>query len=160
MNTVHAAPSSTSSFATVFFDAPVMRTVERIDIPSIRHRTIMAREEVSRRFILTIMLDGGAVVNTGIKVIDCQYISVILELQGVLMSDLILVGTDGRKRSGKARMAKMTTEQRREFGKKAAAARWENRGQADKIYEPEAVGDLPIIGHEVPVAVIVSFIDF
>ena len=72
------------------------------------------------------------------------------------MEDSFDSSANGRERSGKARMAKMTPEERRELGKKAAAARWENRGQADKVYEPEAIGDLPIIGHEVPVAVIVS----
>src|ERR1035441_7337821 len=65
-------------------------------------------------------------------------------------------GATGKERSGKARMAKLSQQQRTELGRKAAAARWEDRGQKDKVYVPEAWGDLPIIGHEVPCAVIVD----
>jgi hypothetical protein len=35
----HAAPSSTSSFDTVFLAMPVMRAVERIELPSTRAAT-------------------------------------------------------------------------------------------------------------------------
>lgn len=73
------------------------------------------------------------------------------------MQDSLESGTSGRKRSGKARMAKMTTEERREFAKRGAAKRWAvRRNSEDEVYEPEAWGDLPIIGHTVPCAVIVN----
>lgn len=66
------------------------------------------------------------------------------------------LGVSGRKRSGEARMSKMTPEERRDLGKRAAAKRWcIQKGQAVELYEPEAWGDLPIIGHTVPCAVIV-----
>ena len=42
------------SFAIVFFDAPVIRTVARIEQPSTRHRTIAARLSVSSLFILVL----------------------------------------------------------------------------------------------------------
>lgn len=72
------------------------------------------------------------------------------------MQDELELGTSGRRRSGKARMSKMTTEQRREFGKRGAAKRWAiQKNRTDEIHEPEASGDLPIIGHSVPCAVIV-----
>src|SRR4051794_22941674 len=71
MNFVQAAPSSTRSFAIVFFDAPVSRTVERIDIPSTKHLTIWVRLTVSRRFILTIMLEQPPIV----KVNDRYYLT-------------------------------------------------------------------------------------
>lgn len=67
------------------------------------------------------------------------------------MSDRNDGGTSGKTRSGKARMAKLTPEQRIELGKKAAEKRWSN-----KVFEPEAWGDLPIVGHTIPCAVIVN----
>jgi len=64
-------------------------------------------------------------------------------------------GATGKKRSGEARMSKMTPAERTELGKRAAAKRWEiQKGNPAEIYEPEAYGDLPIIGHIVPCAVI------
>lgn len=60
----------------------------------------------------------------------------------------------GKKRSGEARMAKLTPAQRNKLGKIGAEARWAAiRGK--NIYEPEAVGDLPIAGQTIPCAVIV-----
>jgi hypothetical protein len=64
-------------------------------------------------------------------------------------------GTSGRERSGKARMSKLTPEERTELAKKAAAKRWEVARQTTEVYEPEAWGDLPIVGHTIPCAVIV-----
>lgn len=65
------------------------------------------------------------------------------------------LGTSGRKRSGEARMSMLTTSERRELGKRAAAKRWEvQKGQVITPYEADAWGDLPIIGHVVPCAVI------
>lgn len=63
-------------------------------------------------------------------------------------------GADGRKRSGKARMAKLSPLERREMGKRAAAKRWGTQKAHGSVYEPEAWGDLPIIGHVVPCAVV------
>jgi hypothetical protein len=100
------------------------------------------------------MLDIGVVVNTGIILFDCQYFTDILADMDGNLQDKPENGATGKERSGKARMAKLSPKQRQELGKKAAAARWEKRGQKDKVYEPEAWGDLPIIGHEVPCAVI------
>lgn len=74
-------------------------------------------------------------------------------MEGNKMKD-VQKGADGRERSGKARMAGMTSEQRRELGKKGAAKRWAIGSQDQTIYEPEACGDLPIIGHNVPCAVL------
>ncbi len=72
------------------------------------------------------------------------------------MQNELELGTNGRRRSGKARMSKMTTEQRSELGKRGAAKRWAiQKNRTDEIHEPEAWGDLPIIGHAVPCAVIV-----
>ncbi len=71
------------------------------------------------------------------------------------MQGELAIGTNGRKRSGAARMSKMTPEERSEFGKQAAAKRWAiQNNRKDEIHEPEAWGDLPIIGHTVPCAVI------
>src|SRR5437868_6093498 len=60
-------------------------------------------------------------------------------------------GTSGRKRSGTARMALMTPEQRKDLATRAALKRW-----SEQVFEPEAWGDLPIVGHTIPCAVIVS----
>jgi len=69
--------------------------------------------------------------------------------------DNIKEGADGRERSGRARMSKLTIEQRRELGKQAAAKRWSVPQKAVMgPYTPDAWGDLPIIGHIVPCAVI------
>ena len=65
------------------------------------------------------------------------------------------LGTSGRKRSGEARMAKLTLSQRQELGKKAAAKRWEvQKDQVITPYDADAWGNLEIIGHTVPCAVI------
>ena len=60
---------------TVFFAAPVMRTVARMLLPSTRQPMIAARFSVLSRFILTIMretpdgiLSGGGEVATGDRV--------------------------------------------------------------------------------------------
>ncbi len=55
---MQAAPSSTSSFRTVCFAAPVMRTVELIEQPSIKHRITWARRTVFILFINTVCLLG------------------------------------------------------------------------------------------------------
>lgn len=60
----------------------------------------------------------------------------------------------GRSRSGAARMAKLTPAERTSLAKKAAAERWAGH-QGGEVYEPEAIGDLPIVGHIIPCAVIV-----
>lgn len=71
------------------------------------------------------------------------------------MQDELNLGASGRRRSGKARMSKMSNEERRELGKRGAAKRWAiQKNRTDRVYEPEAWGDLPIIGHTVPCAVI------
>lgn len=60
----------------------------------------------------------------------------------------------GKKRSGEARMAKLTPAERKQLAQNAAEVRWASiRG--NPVYEPEAVGDLPIIGQIIPCAVIV-----
>jgi hypothetical protein len=65
-------------------------------------------------------------------------------------------GNSGRTRSGKARMSKLSPEERKEMAKAAAANRWSvARDQNATVYEPEAWGDLPIVGHSVPAAVLV-----
>ncbi len=63
-------------------------------------------------------------------------------------------GASGKKRSGEARMAKLTPAQRKELAQAAAEERWAAL-RGNPIYEPEAVGDLPIIGQTIPCAVIV-----
>lgn len=63
-------------------------------------------------------------------------------------------GTSGRKRSGEARMAKLTPAQRKTLGRSAAEKRWDVI-RNNEVHEPEAVGDLPIIGQTIPCAVIV-----
>ena len=61
----------------------------------------------------------------------------------------------GRSRSGKARMSKLTPDERKELGKKAASKRWASSGNSEHVYESEAWGDLPIVGHKIPCAVLV-----
>jgi hypothetical protein len=63
-------------------------------------------------------------------------------------------GASGRTRSGEARMAKLTPSQRKTLGRSAAEKRWDVI-KNNTVYEPEAVGDLPIIGQTIPCAVIV-----
>jgi hypothetical protein len=66
------------------------------------------------------------------------------------------LGVRGRVRSGEARMAKLSLEEKKKLGQAAAAKRWGTKsGDIVKPYEPEAWGDLPIVGHIVPCAVIV-----
>ncbi|HEX6700406.1 MAG TPA: hypothetical protein VF101_06700 [Gaiellaceae bacterium] len=48
---------------TVFRDAPVMRHVERIELPSTSAATMRVRCSVERRFILTIMPERSGIVN-------------------------------------------------------------------------------------------------
>jgi hypothetical protein len=63
-------------------------------------------------------------------------------------------GTSGRTRSGEARMAKLTPTQRKTLARSAAEKRWDVI-KNNEVYEPEAVGDLPIAGQTIPCAVIV-----
>lgn len=71
------------------------------------------------------------------------------------MQEELELGTSGRKRSGEARMSKMTPDERRELGRHAASKRWATaKAPAVQPYDPEAWGDLPIIGHTVPCAVV------
>ncbi len=51
-------PMSTKSLVTVFLDVPVMRQVERIELPSTSAAMIARRFSMDRRFILTIMPEG------------------------------------------------------------------------------------------------------
>jgi hypothetical protein len=86
---------------------------------------------------------------------DYQYLCGILAVVGGFMMDEPEASTNGRRRSGKARMAGLTPEQRKELGKQAAAKRWETKDKSRAaIYEADAWGSLPIIGHSVPCAVI------
>jgi hypothetical protein len=70
------------------------------------------------------------------------------------MEDQTNGGANGRRRSGAARMSKLTPAERTSLAKKAAAERWAGY-QGGEIYTPEAIGDLPIVGHTIPCAVIV-----
>ncbi len=47
----------------------------------------------------------------------------------------------------------MSPEDKEDLAKKAASNRW-SAPEGAKVYEPEAWGDLPIVGHQVPCAVI------
>lgn len=67
----------------------------------------------------------------------------------------LLLGANGKVRSGKARMAALSAEERRELARKGAASRWAAIGPNDVVHEAEAWGDLPIVGHSVPCAVLV-----
>src|SRR6266540_1564704 len=60
----HAHPRSASSLSTVFFATPVMRTVERIELPSTRAAITRTRFSVLSLFILTIILERLCIVNT------------------------------------------------------------------------------------------------
>ncbi len=64
-------------------------------------------------------------------------------------------GASGKAKSGRARMARLTADERRELGKMAASKRWSVGGRPSEVYEPEAWGDLGIVGHTIPCAVIV-----
>lgn len=70
------------------------------------------------------------------------------------MGDEEQQGASGKKRSGEARMAKLTPKQRKQLAKNAAEERWAAI-RNNPVHEPEAVGDLPIIGQTIPCAVIV-----
>jgi hypothetical protein len=72
------------------------------------------------------------------------------------MTDNTEDSASGKQRSGKARMSKLTPEQRTELGKKAAQKRWSIVRQSPEIHETEAWGDLPIVGHTIPCAVVVA----
>jgi hypothetical protein len=50
-------------------------------------------------------------------------------------------------------MSALSDQQKEDLGKKAASNRW-NAPEGAVVYEPEAWGDLPIVGHEVPCAVL------
>ena len=63
------------------------------------------------------------------------------------------VGASGRVRSGKARMFELTSDEKKALGKRAASERWKVPEGAI-VHDPEAWGDLPIIGHSVPCAVL------
>ena len=64
-------------------------------------------------------------------------------------------GATGRVRSGAARMAKLTPVERTALATKAARRRWAEIRKGE-IYEPDAMGDLPIVGHTIPCAVIIT----
>src|SRR5580658_6053725 len=68
---------------------------------------------------------------------------------------IMLDGATGRVRSGAARMAKLTPGERTALAKKAAGKRWAEIRKGE-IYEPDAMGDLPIVGHTIPCAVITA----
>jgi hypothetical protein len=57
---------------TVFLAAPVMRTVERIELPSTKAPITCARRSVLRRFILPIMLDGPQTGQGGVAKFFCD----------------------------------------------------------------------------------------
>ena len=62
-------------------------------------------------------------------------------------------GATGRTRSGAARMAKLPPDERTTLARKAARFRWAELRKGD-IYDPDDVGDLPIVGQTIPCAVI------
>lgn len=64
-------------------------------------------------------------------------------------------GATGRVKSGAARMAKLTPVERTALATKAARRRWAEIRKGE-IYEPDAMGDLPIVGHTIPCAVITT----
>lgn len=70
------------------------------------------------------------------------------------MDTSLFGGANGKSRSGRARMASMNVEERREFSKRGTASRWDVDPN-QTVYEPEAWGELPIAGHSVPCAVLV-----
>lgn len=70
------------------------------------------------------------------------------------MDETNQTGASGRTRSGEARMAKLTPTQRKTLARSAAEKRWDVI-KNNEVYEPEAVGDLPIVGQTIPCAVIV-----
>lgn len=61
-------------------------------------------------------------------------------------------GASGKRKSGLARMAKLSPIERSELAGKAAAMRWATSKQT--VHNPIAIGELPIIGHAVPCAVL------
>ncbi|HET7108281.1 MAG TPA: P63C domain-containing protein [Candidatus Acidoferrum sp.] len=63
-------------------------------------------------------------------------------------------GASGKVRSGRARMASLSPEEKREFSRRGASSRWEPVAPNQVIHEPEAWGELPIGGHSVPCAVL------
>jgi len=70
------------------------------------------------------------------------------------MNDNTDFSASGRRRSGEARMATLTDEEKKRFSAKGVASRW-TAPAGVTVYEPEAWGELPIVGHAVPCAVLV-----
>jgi P63C domain len=56
---------------------------------------------------------------------------------------------DGRIRSGKARMAKLNPDERRELARKGARARWESVGGGEDINRATHTGDIELIDEQV-----------
>ena len=61
---------------------------------------------------------------------------------------------DGRRRSGQARMEKLTSEERSELAKKAARRRWNVKDGNMEVYEAFSCADLEIADQLVPCAVL------
>src|SRR5947209_6852380 len=64
-------------------------------------------------------------------------------------------GAGGKAKSGRARMAGLSKKEKRVLGQSAANSRWEKIPDGATVHEPEAWGDLPIVGHKIPCAVLV-----
>src|SRR4030095_7047237 len=73
--------------------------------------------------------------------------------QGGFMEDAI---TDGRTRSGKARMAKLTAGERRDLARKAAQARWESVASEAVVQRATHMGEITLAdgGVFIPCAVL------
>jgi hypothetical protein len=96
------------------------------------------------------MLEGGAGVNSwhNFGFMPAQY-----DILAYMSQDNLEHSKDGRRRSGLARMEKLTPEQRSELGKSAAAKRWEQ--PVEPVYEALKSADLEIGDESVPCAVLI-----
>src|SRR5687768_5848716 len=89
MNSAQQAPRSTSSFTTVFFAAPVMRTVARMLFPSTNALTTDARFSLLSLFILIFILDRSRIVNgnSGVLGMSASGLCIFSDVKFVLILD-------------------------------------------------------------------------
>jgi P63C domain-containing protein len=67
----------------------------------------------------------------------------------------VIVGPSGRVRSGQARMQKLSPEERRELGRKAAAMRWRDvGGNKLPVEKTDHIGEFTIANRSIPCAVL------
>jgi hypothetical protein len=114
---------------TLFFEIPVMRTVERMEHPSMRHPITCERFVTCEPIhnVLILCVSGQAcqeVFRTKVTLAMLERSCYVLEDMKRKNKAAQALGRLGGLKGGKARAAKLTPEQRKAIAQKAAAARW------------------------------------